>query len=85
MIQYATNPVVFADRPWIWVPPSLCIVVTVFCLQFIGDGLRDAMDPKWVQTAGAAEGPAPCRETPEGFPDGFLYGGAVGGQPGLCH
>ena len=65
MIQYATNPVVFADRPWIWVPPSLCIVVTVFCLQFIGDGLRDAMDPKWVQTAGAAEGPAPCRETPE--------------------
>ena len=65
MIQYATNPVVFAGKPWVWIPPSICIVVTVFCLQFIGDGLRDAMDPKWVRTAGMAESGGVCRETPE--------------------
>ncbi len=64
MIQYATDPVVFSTRPWVWVPPSLCIVVTVFCLQFIGDGLRDAMDPKWTSPAGMPEAPTACRETP---------------------
>lgn len=65
LIQYATNPVVFASKPWVWIPPSICIVVTVFSLQFIGDGLRDALDPKWVSTAGVAEKAITCGETPE--------------------
>ncbi|MCV5215940.1 hypothetical protein OFC53_32405, partial [Escherichia coli] len=26
--------------------PSLFLVTTLFCFNFIGDGLRDALDPK---------------------------------------
>jgi oligopeptide transport system permease protein len=26
--------------------PALCMTVTLFCLNFLGDGLRDALDPK---------------------------------------
>ena len=47
MIQYAVNWSVLTDRPWVWVPPGLCIIVTVLCLAGIGDGLRDAFDPRF--------------------------------------
>ena len=29
--------------------PALCIVVTVMCVNFLGDGLRDAFDPRAIQ------------------------------------
>lgn len=32
--------------PWLLIWPSLFLAVTLFCLNFIGDGLRDALDPK---------------------------------------
>ena len=32
--------------PWLLVFPSLVIVLTLMCFNFIGDGLRDAIDPK---------------------------------------
>lgn len=31
---------------WRLVFPALFLVVTLFCFNFIGDGLRDALDPK---------------------------------------
>ena len=65
IVQYATNVTVFSDYPWVWVPPSLCIVATVFALQFVGDGLRDAMDPKYMPAAGLEEDRAVYRDTPE--------------------
>jgi oligopeptide transport system permease protein len=34
------------DAPWMLVFPSITLVATLFCLNFIGDGLRDALDPK---------------------------------------
>lgn len=36
----------FSSRPWLFVFPGLFIVLIVLCLQFIGDGLRDAFDPR---------------------------------------
>ena len=36
----------FSTRPWLFLWPGLCIVIIVLCLQFIGDGLRDAFDPR---------------------------------------
>ncbi len=36
----------FSTRPWLFVWPGLFIVGIVLCLQFIGDGLRDAFDPR---------------------------------------
>jgi oligopeptide transport system permease protein len=32
--------------PWVLVFPSVIMVVTLMCFNFIGDGLRDAIDPK---------------------------------------
>jgi oligopeptide transport system permease protein len=32
--------------PWILVFPALFMAITLFCFNFIGDGLRDALDPK---------------------------------------
>jgi oligopeptide transport system permease protein len=32
--------------PWLLVFPSLFMAVTLFCFNFIGDGLRDALDPR---------------------------------------
>lgn len=32
--------------PWLLIYPALFLVVTLFCFNFIGDGLRDALDPK---------------------------------------
>ena len=36
----------FSSRPWLFVWPGLFIIGIVLCLQFIGDGLRDAFDPR---------------------------------------
>ena len=46
MINAATNLTTLLNRPWIWLPPGLCILVTVLCINLIGDGLRDAFDAK---------------------------------------
>lgn len=35
----------FTDRPWVLIP-GFCIVFTVMCWQLLGDGLRDAFDPR---------------------------------------
>lgn len=32
--------------PWLLLYPALFLSITLFCLNFIGDGLRDALDPK---------------------------------------
>lgn len=34
------------DAPWLWFFPGLMIVLTVLSINFIGDGLRDAFDPR---------------------------------------
>jgi ABC-type dipeptide/oligopeptide/nickel transport system permease subunit len=36
----------FQSRPFLFVWPGVFIVGIVLCLQFIGDGLRDAFDPR---------------------------------------
>ncbi len=33
-------------RPWILVPPAVTIVLVVLAASFLGDGLRDALDPR---------------------------------------
>ena len=32
--------------PWQWMPAGALIVLTVLATNFVGDGLRDALDPK---------------------------------------
>jgi peptide/nickel transport system permease protein len=32
--------------PWLWIFPGLLILLTVLSINFLGDGLRDALDPR---------------------------------------
>ena len=32
--------------PWMWLFPGLMILLTVLAINFVGDGLRDALDPR---------------------------------------
>ena len=34
------------EYPWLLVWPATFLSVTLFCLNFVGDGLRDALDPR---------------------------------------
>ncbi len=34
------------SAPWLLIFPALFLAITLFCFNFIGDGLRDALDPK---------------------------------------
>jgi peptide/nickel transport system permease protein len=36
----------FFNAPWITLYPGLMILLTVLCINYIGDGLRDALDPR---------------------------------------
>ncbi|MEJ9230310.1 ABC transporter permease [Peribacillus butanolivorans] len=46
MLIDAQSLTVLASQPWLWVPPGVMILLSVLSINFIGDGLRDAMDPK---------------------------------------
>ena len=46
MVTYATRSHVLKNMPWLWIPPGLCIFLAVMSINLIGDGLRDAIDPK---------------------------------------
>ena len=37
---------ILQNYPFVWVPSGVCIVIAVLGFNFIGDGLRDALDPK---------------------------------------
>ena len=46
MISSSTDPVTMAYYPNLWIPAGILIVAAVLAFNFVGDGLRDAMDPK---------------------------------------
>lgn len=46
MMYDAQSITVLSSRPWMWVPPGLCLILTVLSINFFGDGVRDALDPK---------------------------------------
>lgn len=46
MINATTDPEVLANHFNVWGPPGICIIIAVLGFNFIGDGLRDALDPK---------------------------------------
>lgn len=46
LIYAAQNIIVLSTRPWAWIPAGLCLVATIVSINFIGEGIRDALDPK---------------------------------------
>jgi peptide/nickel transport system permease protein len=46
IINAVSNVYVMTNYLFVWIPAGLCILITVLGFNFIGDGLRDAFDPK---------------------------------------
>ncbi|MGQ0570716.1 MAG: oligopeptide ABC transporter permease [Armatimonadota bacterium] len=46
MLNDAQSMSVLARMPWMWVPPGLAIAISVLSINLLGDGLRDALDPR---------------------------------------
>ena len=47
MINIITTDQAILQNNWyVWVPAGACIVIAVLGFNFVGDGLRDALDPK---------------------------------------
>lgn len=46
MINAAQNATVLVNQPWIWLPPGIIMLVTTICINLVGEGVRDALDPK---------------------------------------
>ncbi|MEW9053695.1 MAG: oligopeptide ABC transporter permease [Neobacillus sp.] len=46
MLNSANEPDVLQFKLWIWVPPALIITMTILSINFIGEGLKDAFNPK---------------------------------------
>ena len=46
MLQRAQSLTILESMPWLWLPPGIAIAVTVLAINFVGDGLRDALDPR---------------------------------------
>lgn len=46
MLSLATNASILVLQPWLIWPPALLIILTVLAFNLLGDGLRDALDPR---------------------------------------
>ncbi len=45
MLNAAQSLQVLVNEPWVWVGPGAAIAFTALSINFVGDGLRDALDP----------------------------------------
>jgi ABC-type dipeptide/oligopeptide/nickel transport system permease subunit len=52
MLNDAQNLTIVETMPWLWLPPGIAVAVTVLAVNFVGDGLRDAVDPRQQTAAG---------------------------------
>lgn len=46
IVNAVNDSYVMTNFIWVWIPAGLLILLTVLGFNFIGDGLRDAFDPK---------------------------------------
>jgi peptide/nickel transport system permease protein len=46
MLEAARSLDILENGPWMWVPPAIMTLLTILCINFIGDGVRDAIDPR---------------------------------------
>jgi peptide/nickel transport system permease protein len=46
MLSFANEPDVLQSKPWMWMPPALAITLTILSINFIGEGIKDALNPK---------------------------------------
>lgn len=49
MLSVASNASILVLQPWLIWPPLVLIILTVLAFNLLGDGLRDALDPRSLQ------------------------------------
>ncbi len=49
MLNGAQSLTVLTSRPWLWLPPGILIILLVVAINFVGDALRDALDPNSIR------------------------------------
>ena len=45
MLSAAQNMSIFQHNWWLWIPAGSLVVITALAFNFVGEGLRDALDP----------------------------------------
>ena len=45
LLNGAQSLTILTEKPWLWVPPGVVLILIVVAINFIGDALRDAVDP----------------------------------------
>ncbi|WP_416325487.1 oligopeptide ABC transporter permease [[Eubacterium] hominis] len=46
MMNLARDAMIFRNYPWEWIPAGVMCLLTVISINLVGEGLRDAFDPK---------------------------------------
>ena len=46
LLNAAQSLTVLTDKPWMWIPAGVVIIVLVVAINLVGDALRDAIDPR---------------------------------------
>ena len=46
ILNGAQSLTILTNKPWLWIPAGVLIVLLVMCINFVGDALRDALDPR---------------------------------------
>lgn len=46
MLNRARPLYILSTMPWMWIPPGTAVFMVILSINFLGDGLRDALDPK---------------------------------------
>ena len=46
IINAAQQLMVLRNCPWLWLPPGICLILFIVCINIVGEGLRAAFDPK---------------------------------------
>ena len=49
MLRDARTLSILEGQPWLWLPPGALLAATVLSVNAVGDGLRDALDPRHVR------------------------------------
>lgn len=46
LLNSASDISVLVEYPWQWIPAAVALILTVLAINLIGDGVRDALDPR---------------------------------------
>ncbi len=46
ILNGAQSLTILTSKPWLWLPAGTLIILLVICINFVGDALRDALDPR---------------------------------------